>query len=72
MTTGTVKFFNVARGYGFIERDDGEKDIFAHLSDLEKSDLSGLDTGQKVAFNVEADPKTGKVRATNLREADPA
>jgi CspA family cold shock protein len=68
MTKGTVKFFNATKGFGFIERDDGEKDVFVHISDLEKSGLSGLNTGQKVAFNVEADPKTGKVRATNLRE----
>jgi CspA family cold shock protein len=68
MTTGTVKFFNATKGFGFITRDDGEKDVYVHISDVEKSGLSGLNTGQKVAFNVEADPNTGKVRATNLRE----
>ena len=70
MATGTVKFFTTAKGFGFIAPDSGGNDVFVHISDLEKSGLSNLDAGQKVTFDVGRDSKTGKMRATNVREAE--
>lgn len=68
MSTGTVKFYNVAKGYGFIQPDDGGKDVFVHASALERAGIRNLVEGQKVSFNVEADRRTGKSSATNVRE----
>jgi cold shock protein len=68
MTTGTVKFYNVAKGYGFIQPDDGGKDVFVHASALERAGIRNLVEGQKVSFDVEADRRTGKSSATNVRE----
>ncbi|MGA7328900.1 MAG: cold-shock protein [Rhodomicrobium sp.] len=68
MPTGTVKFYNSAKGYGFIEPDDGGKDVFVHASALERSGMRDLREGQKVSFDVEADRRTGKSSAANLRE----
>ncbi len=68
MTTGTVKFYNSAKGYGFIQPDDGGKDVFVHVTALERAGLRALVEGQKVSFDIEADRRTGKVNATNTRE----
>jgi cold shock protein len=67
MTQGTVKFFNAQRGYGFIQPDDGSKDVFVHVSAVERSGMGGLNEGQKVSFDVVADRRTGKSSADNLR-----
>ncbi len=67
MTTGTVKFFNSTRGFGFIAPDDGSKDIFVHVSAVEQSDIDYLVEGQKVSFDVEQEARGPK--AVNLRSA---
>ena len=68
-TTGTVKFFNADKGYGFIQPDDGSKDVFVHISAVERAGMSSLNEGQKVAYEVVADRRTGKASAENLRAA---
>jgi CspA family cold shock protein len=68
MTTGTVKFFNTTRGYGFISPDDGSKDVFVHISAVEQSGLGHLSEGQKVDFETQADARGPK--AVNLQAAD--
>lgn len=67
MPVGTVKWFNGQKGFGFIAPDDGGSDIFVHISAVERAGLSGLDEGQKVSFEVKADPKRGKSSAENLK-----
>jgi CspA family cold shock protein len=67
MTTGTVEWFNGQKGYGFIQPDDGGKDVFVHISAVERAGLSYLNEGQKVSFEITADRKTGKTSADNLR-----
>jgi cold shock protein len=67
MTNGTVKFFNSQKGYGFIQPDDGSKDVFVHISAVERAGMSTLNEGQKVSFDVTADRRTGKSSAENLR-----
>ena len=67
MTQGTVKWFNGQKGFGFIQPDDGGKDVFVHISAVERAGMSGLDEGQKVSFDVVADRRTGKSSAANLR-----
>jgi cold shock protein len=67
MTQGTVKWFNGQKGYGFIEPDDGSKDVFVHISAVERAGMQGLNEGQKVSFEVIANRKTGKSSAENLR-----
>jgi len=69
MTTGTVKFFNATKGFGFISPNDGGKDAFVHISAVERAGLSGLAEGQKVTYDLE-NGRDGKVSATNLRLAD--
>jgi CspA family cold shock protein len=69
MATGTVKWFNATKGYGFIQPDDGSKDVFVHISDVERSGMDNLREGQKVTFEVREDPKSRKSSATNLRSA---
>jgi CspA family cold shock protein len=69
MTTGTVKWFNGQKGYGFIQPDDGGKDVFVHISAVEAAGLHSLNEGQKVSFEVVANRKTGKSSAENLRAA---
>ncbi|HEY1416232.1 MAG TPA: cold-shock protein [Caulobacteraceae bacterium] len=69
MTTGTVKWFNSTKGFGFIQPVGGGRDIFVHASAVERAGLGGLDEGQKIAFDVERDRKTGREAATALRPA---
>ena len=69
MATGNVKWFNEQKGYGFIQPDDGSKDVFVHISAVERSGMRGLAEGQKVAYEVQADRRTGKESAANLRSA---
>lgn len=68
MRTGTVKFYNSQKGYGFIAPDDGGKDVFVHATALERAGLSGLVEGQKISFDVEVDRRSGKDAASNLQE----
>lgn len=68
MRTGTVKFYNSQKGYGFISPDDGGKDIFVHATALERAGLGGLVEGQKISFDVEVDRRSGKDAASNLQE----
>jgi cold shock protein len=67
MTTGTVKWFNATKGFGFIQPETGDKDVFVHISAVERAGLSSLNDGQKVTFDVVADRKSGKTSADNLR-----
>ena len=67
MTRGTVKFFNDQKGFGFIQPDDGGKDVFVHISAVERAGMRVLNEGQKIAFDVVADRKTGKSSAENLQ-----
>jgi CspA family cold shock protein len=67
MATGTVKWFNGQKGFGFIAPDDGGNDIFVHVSAVERAGLSGLAEGQKISFEVKVDLKRGKSSAENLR-----
>jgi len=67
MTIGTVKFFNTAKGFGFIAPDGGGKDVFVHASALEAAGMHALNEGDKVSFDTQADPKGSK--AVNLKSA---
>ena len=67
-TKGTVKWFNMKKGFGFIAPDDSSKDVFVHISAVEQSGLDELREGQKVEFEVEMDPKSKKQAATNLKD----
>ena len=69
MPTGTVKFFNATKGYGFIEPEDGGKDAFVHISAVERAGLSTLNEGQKVSFELETG-RNGKTSAENLSVVD--
>lgn len=69
MQTGTVKWFNDQKGFGFIEPSEGGEDIFVHISAVSKSGMHTLVEGQKVSFEIEKDPKRGKSSAANLKEA---
>ena len=69
MTTGTVKWFNETKGYGFIQPDDGGKDVFVHISAVERAGMRTLAEGQKVSYEVEADRRSGKESASNLKTA---
>ncbi|ANY83334.1 MULTISPECIES: cold-shock protein [Microvirga] len=69
MATGTVKWYNETKGYGFIQPDSGGKDVFVHASALERAGMRGLAEGQKISYEVEADRRTGKESATNLQKA---
>jgi cold shock protein len=66
MPTGTVKWFNGQKGFGFIQPHDGGNDVFVHISAVERAGLSGLAEGQKVSFEVKTDKMRGKVSAENL------
>ena len=67
MPTGTVKWFNSQKGYGFIQPDSGGKDVFVHVSAVERAGLYSLNEGQKVSYDEERDSKTGKTSAANLK-----
>ena len=69
MTTDTVKFFNAAKGFGFIEPEDGSKDAFVHISAVERAGMSTLSEGQKVTFELVSDARSGKMSADNLQNA---
>jgi CspA family cold shock protein len=67
MATGTVKWFNATKGFGFIQPDDGGQDVFVHISAVERAGLRGLNEGQKVSYEVVTDQKRGKASAENLK-----
>ncbi|GAB4069080.1 cold-shock protein [Ancylobacter sonchi] len=67
MTTGVVKWFNSQKGYGFIQPDDGGKDVFVHISAVERAGMNDLRDGQKVSFEIESDRRTGKQTAGSLQ-----
>lgn len=69
MSIGTVKWFNAAKGYGFIQPQDGSADVFVHASAVEASDLGSLAEGQKISYEVERDSRSGKQSATALKSA---
>ena len=69
MSTGTVKFFNTAKGFGFIEQESGGSDVFVHATAIERSDLNSLVEGQKVSFDIVEDQRSGRSSAENLRAA---
>jgi len=69
MATGTVKFFNSTKGFGFIEQDGGGADVFVHISAVERSGMSTLAEGQKVSFEAVVDRRNGKTAAENLQAA---
>lgn len=68
MAVGTVKWFNAQKGYGFIEPDDGSKDVFVHVSAVERAGMDGLAEGQKLTFELERGQQ-GRVSAVNLRRS---
>ena len=67
MPVGTVKFFNTQKGFGFIQPDDGSKDVFVHITAVERAGMRSLVEGQKISYDVVADKRTGKGSAENLR-----
>ncbi len=67
MPTGTVKWFNSTKGYGFIQPEGGGADVFVHISAVERAGMRTLNEGQKVSFEVQQDPKRGKSSAENLK-----
>ena len=67
MATGTVKWYNDQKGYGFIQPDSGGKDVFVHATALERAGIRSLPEGQKVSYDVEADRRSGKESAANLK-----
>ena len=67
MASGTVKWFTSTKGYGFIQPDNGGKDVFVHITAVEAAGLRGLNDGQKVSFDETPDRKSGKISATNLK-----
>ena len=69
MATGTVKWFNSTKGFGFIQPDNGGQDVFVHISAVERAGLSNLVEGQKINFEMEQDRKTGKSSAGSLSKA---
>jgi cold shock protein len=69
MQVGTVKWYNVQKGFGFIQPDNGEKDVFVHISAVERANLGVLREGQKIRFELVSDRRTGKTSAGNLEFA---
>ncbi|MCZ7861195.1 cold-shock protein [Agrobacterium salinitolerans] len=67
MATGTVKWFNTEKGYGFIAPDNGGQDVFVHISAVQRSGLGALNDGQKVGYEISQDRRTGKSSADELR-----
>ena len=70
MATGTVKWFNGQKGFGFIQPDEGGADVFVHISAVQRSGMTGLDEGQKINYEIVQDQRTGKSAADNLTAAD--
>ena len=69
MQTGTVKWFNGTKGFGFIQPDDGSKDVFVHATGLERAGMRGLSEGQKVSFDTAEDCRSGKIAVNNIQTA---
>ena len=69
METGTVKWYNETKGYGFIQPDNGGKDIFVHATALERAGMRGLREGQKISYELQTDERTGRASAVNLQNA---
>lgn len=69
MATGTVKWFNTTKGFGFIQPDDGGADVFVHISAVERAGMRSLNEGDKVSFELERDRKSGKMSAGQLQKA---
>ena len=69
MATGTVKWYNDQKGYGFIQPDNGGKDVFVHATALERAGMRGLREGQKVSYDLQTDRRSGKTAAANLQAA---
>jgi CspA family cold shock protein len=69
MNTGTVKFYNGQKGYGFIAPDNGGRDVFVHATALERAGLHGLSEGQKVSFDTQEDRRSGKIAVGNIAAA---
>ncbi|MEM9098060.1 MAG: cold-shock protein [Pseudomonadota bacterium] len=69
MATGTVKWFNATKGFGFIQPDDGGKDVFVHISAVERAGMTGLADGQKISFELEPG-RDGRMAASNLAAMD--
>ncbi|MGY8667193.1 cold-shock protein [Bradyrhizobium sp. UFLA05-109] len=67
MAIGIVKWFNATKGYGFIQPEDGGKDVFVHISAVEKAGYTGLAEGTRVSYEIVADRRSGKAAAENLR-----
>ena len=67
MATGTVKWFNSQKGFGFIQPDQGGPDVFVHISAVERSGLQGLNDGQKISYELVQDKRSGKMSADQLR-----
>ena len=67
MATGTVKWFNPTKGYGFIQPEEGGNDVFVHISAVERAGMSTLEEGQKISYEVEVDERRGKSSAVNLK-----
>ena len=67
MSTGTVKWFNAQKGFGFIQPDDGGKDVFVHISAVERAGMSNLREGQKISYEITQDRRTGKSSADQLK-----
>ena len=69
MATGVVKWFNGQKGFGFIQPDDGGQDVFVHISAVERANMSSLNEGQKISYELEKDPRSGKTSAGQLGAA---
>ncbi len=67
MATGTVKWFNEQKGYGFIQPESGGSDVFVHISAVQRAGLAGLTEGQKVSYELEKDKRSGKMAATQIQ-----
>jgi len=69
MINGVVKFYNAQKGFGFIQPEDGSKDVFVHATALERAGMSSLSEGQRVSFDTQEDRRTGKIAVGNIRAA---